>query len=190
MTPLTPTGGITHYAKGITALLGVGLALQLAARDGLTVTEASTLAIAFLGAVTAYLFPNLPTGIGRYAKGIIMMLTAVATVLPTYLAGWDGLTREDWALTATQVITAALVVVVPNAKADLDALRAAGLEHGVLDTLQHEPADTTGSPLGAPGHFDTGLLPAVTATSVPADLAPAPVQSRRMVRLRRTGGGS
>lgn len=163
-----PIGG---YAKGITALTGVAVALGVALKDDvLSVPEASTLAIALLGAIATYAIANRDHGPMRYAKTIVALLAAAAGVLPTYLTGWSGLSLTDWAITGVQVLFAALVYVVPNAGAVVTELRDQGLELGVVDVP--EEAALGGERVVADERAATGLMPAVTATATPADAMP------------------
>lgn len=102
------------YAKSIMyiALAAVAFLVTAAADDLLTLDEILNLAIVVLGAVVVYLVPNLPSGVGAYAKTIAAFATAAIITLLSFLT--DGVTVTEW----LQVLIAAFagigVYIVPN----------------------------------------------------------------------------
>lgn len=102
------------YSKAILmiALTAVGFLVTAVADDVLTLEELLNLVVMVLGAVVVYLVPNLPTGVGAYAKTIAAFLTAAVVALLSFLT--DGVTLTEW----LQVLLAAFagigVFIVPN----------------------------------------------------------------------------
>ena len=106
---------IGHYIKYLVAILTVLVAgLAAAIADGsLSVEEGINLGIITLGAVATYLIPNLPEGIGQYAKLIVQALTAGLVLLVTLLVG--GVTLGEWLQVGAAILGAFTVYAVPNA---------------------------------------------------------------------------
>lgn len=105
---------ITHYAKALLyiALTAVTFLVTALADTALSVEEIWNLVIVVVGAITIYLVPNLPAGVGRYAKTTAAFITAFAVALLSFLTG--GITVTEW----LQILLAAFagigVYIVPN----------------------------------------------------------------------------
>lgn len=102
------------YAKSVIyiALTAVTFLVTAAADNLLTIDEVLNLTVVVLGAVVVYLVPNLPSGVGAYAKTVAAFATAALVALLSFLT--DGVTLTEW----LQVILAAFagvgVYIVPN----------------------------------------------------------------------------
>lgn len=105
---------IKQYAKALMyiALAAVAFLVTALSDSVLALDEILNLVIVVVGAVGVYLVPNLPAGVGAYAKTIIAFITAGVIALLSFLTG--GVTITEW----LQVILAAFagigVYIVPN----------------------------------------------------------------------------
>lgn len=112
----------SRYAKAIVAIVAaLSLAFSAALTDGVVTTlEAASVGIALLTAVGVYLVPNLPAGIGRWAKGIVALLgTALQALAPLLSEG--EVTASGWLLVAVAALGAVSVGIVPNVQGFVDA---------------------------------------------------------------------
>ena len=68
----------SHYAKALVAILTAALAVLVTALDDsiITAVEGAHIGLAVLTAIGVYLVPNLPTGVGRYAKALVAVAGA------------------------------------------------------------------------------------------------------------------
>lgn len=105
---------ITHYAKSLLyiALAVVGVLVTALADDLLTVDELVNVAIIGVGAITVYLVPNLPEGVGRYAKVLVTFAVAALVALQSFLT--DGITTTEWLQIAVAAFAGIGVYVIPN----------------------------------------------------------------------------
>ena len=105
---------ITHYAKSLLyiALAVVGVLITALADDALSVDELVNVVIIGVGAVTVYLVPNLPSGVGRYAKVIVAFIIAGLVALDSFLTG--GVTMTEWLQIAVAAFAGVGVYVTPN----------------------------------------------------------------------------
>lgn len=105
---------ITHYAKALLyiALAVVGVLVTALADEQLTVDELVNVAIIGVGAITVYLVPNLPSGIGAYAKVIVTFVVAGLVALQSFLT--DGITTTEWLQIAVAAFAGIGVYVIPN----------------------------------------------------------------------------
>lgn len=105
---------ITHYAKSLLyiALAVVGVLVTALADDILTVDELVNVAIIGVGAITVYLVPNLPKGVGRYAKVIVTFVVAALVALQSFLT--DGITTTEWLQIAAAAFAGVGVYIIPN----------------------------------------------------------------------------
>lgn len=112
---------ITHYAKSLLyiALAVVGVLVTALADELLTVDELVNVAIIGVGAITVYLVPNLPSGVGRYAKTIVTFVVAGLVALQSFLTG--GITITEWLQIAVAAFAGIGVYVIPNEPAKLTA---------------------------------------------------------------------
>lgn len=105
----------SHYAKAFVAVATAVLAVLVTALTDNVVTTSEVLgiAIAFLTAVGVYFVPNLPAGVGRWAKAIVAVVgTAVQAAVPLVDGGW---TTSSWLLVALAALGALTVGIAPNA---------------------------------------------------------------------------
>lgn len=117
------------YSKAILmiVLTAVTFLVTAAADDVLTLDEVLNLIVMVLGAVVVYLVPNLPTGIGAYAKTIAAFLTAGVVALLAFLT--DGVTLTEWLQVLLAAFAGVGVFIVPNESAT-PILRASGVARG------------------------------------------------------------
>jgi hypothetical protein len=103
------------YAKAIVAILTAALTVLAAAlTDGVVVLdERFGIALALVNAAAVYLVPNLPSGVGRYAKAIVAVVgTALQAALPLIING--SLPASSWLLVLIAALGALSVGIVPN----------------------------------------------------------------------------
>lgn len=62
--------------------------------DGMTPAEIVLTVSVFVGAASTYVFDNIATGVGRYAKGIAAFLMPALGVVAAQIM--DGLTPQEW----------------------------------------------------------------------------------------------
>jgi len=105
---------ITHYAKSLLyiALAVVGVLITALADELVTVDELVNVGIIGVGAITVYLVPNLPEGVGRYAKVIVTFIVAGLVALQSFLTG--GITMTEWLQIAVAAFAGIGVFVIPN----------------------------------------------------------------------------
>ena len=105
---------ITHYAKSLLyiALAVVGVLVTALADDVLTVDELVNVGIIGVGAITVYLVPNLPAGVGQYAKVIVTFVIAALVALQSFLT--DGITTTEWLQIAVAAFAGIGVYIIPN----------------------------------------------------------------------------
>ena len=105
---------ITHYAKSLLyiALAVVGVLVTALADDLITVDELVNIGIIGVGAIVTYLVPNLPEGVGRYAKVIVTFVIAALVALQSFLT--DGVTTTEWLQIAVAAFAGIGVYVIPN----------------------------------------------------------------------------
>jgi len=105
---------ITHYAKSLLyiALAVVGVLVTALADDVLTVDELVNVGIIGVGAITVYLVPNLPAGVGQYAKVIVTFIVAALVALQSFLT--DGITTTEWLQIAVAAFAGIGVYIIPN----------------------------------------------------------------------------
>ena len=103
------------YAKSFVAIVTAVLAVVVTALTDNAVSLMELLGI-FVAGVTAigvYLVPNLPTGVGRYAKVAVAVVgTALQAAVPLATNGEVSLT--GWLLIALAALGALSVGIVPN----------------------------------------------------------------------------
>lgn len=102
------------YAKAILmiALTAVTFLVTAVADDVLVLEEVLNLVVMVLGAVLVYLVPNLPSGIGAYAKTGVAFLTAAVVALLSFLT--DGVTLTEWLQVLLAAFAGVGVFIVPN----------------------------------------------------------------------------
>lgn len=106
------------YAKAIVAIGTAVLAVVVTALTDSTVTLTELLGILVAGvtAVGVYLVPNLPSGVGRYAKASVAIVgTALQAAVP--LATGGDITLTGWLLIVLAALGAVSVGIVPNTAA-------------------------------------------------------------------------
>lgn len=105
---------ITHYAKSLLyiALAVVGVLVTALTDDLITVDELVNIGIIGVGAIVTYLVPNLPEGVGRYAKVIVTFVIAALVALQSFLT--DGVTTTEWLQIAVAAFAGIGVYVTPN----------------------------------------------------------------------------
>ena len=105
---------ISHYAKALLyiALAVVGVLVTALADDLLTVDELVNVGIIGIGSISVYLVPNLPSGVGRYAKTIVTFAVAGLVALQSFLT--DGITTTEWLQIAVAAFAGIGVYVIPN----------------------------------------------------------------------------
>lgn len=105
---------ISHYAKSLLyiALAVVGVLVTALADDILTFDELVNVAIIGVGAITVYLVPNLPEGVGRYLKVIVTFIVAALVALQSFLT--DGITTTEWLQIAVAAFAGIGVYIIPN----------------------------------------------------------------------------
>ena len=105
----------SHYSKAIVAILTAAVVAVIAALtdDIVTAVEVTQIAVAIVAAIGVYLIPNLPSGVGRYAKALVAMggagLQALVTVL---MAG--TLTTQGILVVLLAVLGSVSVGIIPN----------------------------------------------------------------------------
>ena len=104
------------YAKAIIyiVLAAVTFLVTAVADNLLTVDELLNLVVIVLGAVVVYLVPNLPAGVGAYAKAIAAFTTAAVIALLSFLT--DGVTVTEWLQVLLAAFAGVGVYIVPNEK--------------------------------------------------------------------------
>lgn len=114
---------IAHYAKSLLyiALAVVGILVTALADDRLTIDELINVAIIGVGAITVYLVPNLPAGVGRYTKVIVTFVVAGLVALQSFLT--DGITTTEWLQIAVAAFAGIGVYIIPNEPATAAANR-------------------------------------------------------------------
>lgn len=105
---------ISHYAKSLLyiALAVVGVLVTALSDDILTQDELVNVGIIGVGAITVYLVPNLPEGIGRYAKVIVTFVVAALVAVQSFLT--FGITATEWLQIAVAAFAGIGVYVIPN----------------------------------------------------------------------------
>lgn len=122
-----PTAAVelpSAYAKAIVAILTAALTVLAAAlTDGVVVLdERFGIALALVNAAAVYLVPNLPSGIGRYAKAIVAVVgTALQAAIPLIVNG--TLPASSWLLVLIAALGALSVGIVPNRAPTLAPVR-------------------------------------------------------------------
>lgn len=105
----------SHYSKAIVAILTAALTVLAAAlTDGVVVLdERFGIGLALVNALAVYLVPNLPAGVGRYAKAIVAVVgTALQAAIPLIVNG--TLPASSWLLVLIAALGALSVGIVPN----------------------------------------------------------------------------
>ncbi|WP_439593877.1 hypothetical protein [Microbacterium sp.] len=105
---------IGHYAKSLLyiALAVVGILITALADEVVSIDELVNIAIVGVGAITVYLVPNLPSGVGAYAKVIVTFIVAGLVALQSFLTG--GITTTEWLQVAVAAFAGIGVYVIPN----------------------------------------------------------------------------
>lgn len=112
------------YAKAIVAIVTAGLTVLAAAlTDGVVVLdERLGIGLAIVNAMAVYLVPNLPSGVGRYAKAIVAVVgTALQAALPLIVNG--ALPASAWLMVLIAALGALSVGIVPNRVLELAPVR-------------------------------------------------------------------
>ncbi|MBE1877304.1 hypothetical protein [Myceligenerans pegani] len=105
----------SRYAKAIVAIIAAALSVLVTALtdDVVTLAEVLGIAVAVVTAVSVYLVPNLPTGIGHYAKAIVAVAgTALQAAVPLAVEGTIDV--SGWLLILLAALGAVSVGIVPN----------------------------------------------------------------------------
>jgi len=105
----------SRYAKAIVAILTAVVTVLAAALTDNYVThmELAGIGIALLTAVAVYLIPNLPAGIGRWAKAIVAVIgTGLQALVPLLSSG--ELSTSGWLMVLVAALGAVSVGIVPN----------------------------------------------------------------------------
>src|SRR5687768_14088661 len=105
----------SKYSKAIVAILTAALTVLAAAlTDGVVVLdERFGIGLALANALAAYRVPNLPAGVGRYAKALVAVVgTALQAALPLIING--TLPASSWLLVLIAALGALSVGIVPN----------------------------------------------------------------------------
>lgn len=105
----------SRYAKAIVAILtaAVGVLVTGLADSVLSAAELGGVGVAVLTAVGVYLVPNLPAGVGRYAKlAVAIVGTALQAAVPLLTEG--SITSTGWLLILLAALGAVGVNIVPN----------------------------------------------------------------------------
>jgi hypothetical protein len=112
------------YAKAIVAILTAVLTVLAAAlTDGVVVLdERLGIGLALVNAMAVYLVPNLPSGVGRYAKAIVAVFgTALQAAIPLIVNG--TLPASSWLMVLIAALGALSVGIVPNRVLELAPVR-------------------------------------------------------------------
>jgi|GEM_PF-2270780 len=115
MTTFEPVELPSRYAKALIAIATAALSVLVTALADSTVTlvELLAVAVAVVTAVGVYLVPNLPSGVGRYAKAIVAVVgTGLQAAVPLVTEG--AITPTGWLLILLALLGAVGVGVVPN----------------------------------------------------------------------------
>jgi hypothetical protein len=98
-----------NWGKAIAQVVATVIAAIIpAVVDGFTPVEIVNVVLIGLGAIGVGVVPNLTAGVAKYAKAIVSITTAVATLLVSYFAdGSYHLTTSEW----LQLLIAALGAV-------------------------------------------------------------------------------
>jgi hypothetical protein len=115
----------SKYAKAIVAIATAGLTVLAAAlTDGVVVLdERFGIGLAIVNAMAVYLVPNLPSGVGRYAKAIVAVVgTALQAAIPLIVNG--ALPASSWLMVLIAALGALSVGIVPNTVPELAPVRA------------------------------------------------------------------
>lgn len=105
----------SKYAKALVAIAIAVVGVLVVAQQDSVVDTSEWLGITaqFLFAVGVYLIPNLPAGLGRYAKLVIAILgTAVQATIPLLIDGRLG--SSGIMLVVLAALSSAGVGIVPN----------------------------------------------------------------------------
>lgn len=105
----------SKYAKALVAIATAVVALLVTALtdDVVTLVEVLGIFVAGVTAIGVYLVPNLPSGVGRYAKAAVAVVgTALQAAVP--LATEGAITNSGWLLILLSVLGALSVGIVPN----------------------------------------------------------------------------
>jgi hypothetical protein len=105
----------SRYAKALVAIATAVVALLVTALtdDVVTLVEVLGVGVAGVTAVGVYLVPNLPAGVGRYAKAAVAVVgTGVQAAIPLVTDG--TITSSGWLLILLAVLGALSVGIVPN----------------------------------------------------------------------------
>ena len=105
----------SHYGKAIVAILTATVVAVIAALTDnfVSVVEVAQIAVAVTAAVGVYLVPNLPSGVGRYAKALVAMGGAGLQALTTVLM--DGSFTTQGALVVLLAVLGSVSVgIIPN----------------------------------------------------------------------------
>ena len=105
---------VTHYMKSLLyiALAVVGVLVVALNDDVVSTDELVNIGIIGVGAITTYLVPNLPTGVGQYAKVTVTFVVAALVALQSFLT--DGITTTEWLQIAVAAFAGIGVYVIPN----------------------------------------------------------------------------
>lgn len=131
----------SRYAKAIVAILAAVVALLVSALtdDHVTLTEVLTIFTAGVTAVGVYLVPNLPAGVGRFAKAAVAVVgTGIQAAIP--LASDGAITNSGWLLILLAVLGAVSVGIVPNQVPTLAPVRTLTVNAPTLTPEQVEQA--------------------------------------------------
>lgn len=131
----------SRYAKAIVAILTAVVALLVSAlTDGtVTLTEVLTIFTAGVTAIGVYLVPNLPSGVGQFAKASVAVVgTAIQAAIP--LATDGTITNSGWLLILLAVLGAVSVGIVPNQVPTLAPVRTLTVNAPTLTPEQVERA--------------------------------------------------
>ena len=115
----------SHYAKALVAILTAAHAVLVTALDDsiITAVEGAHIGLAVLTAIGVYLVPNLPTGVGRYAKALVAVAGAGLQAAVPLLTDGD-IAASGWLVIALAVLGAMSVGIVPNTGYDYTPERA------------------------------------------------------------------
>jgi hypothetical protein len=121
----------SRYAKAIVAILAAVVALLVSALtdDVVTLVEVLGIFTAGVTAIGVYLVPNLPSGVGRFAKAAVAVVgTGIQAAIP--LATEGAITNSGWLLILLAVLGAVSVGIVPNQVPTLAPVRTLNVNQG------------------------------------------------------------
>lgn len=110
---------IGTYAKSIVLVIAAGIGILTAAlSDGVvSPVEFVNIGISIVAAIGAYLIPNMPSGIGAYAKSFVAFGAAALAALATLVASatsFGAVTPSDWLNVLLAGLGAVGLFIVPN----------------------------------------------------------------------------